>query len=442
MVTPLMTWNVKQARWFIKYRKKQYTVSPGALKTAPTKEASAKAANDWWEAKKQELDKQVTHKPAILPPLSPEEVDRLRAIHPGITDSELAPVIREEQEAREAQRLRTKAFWAEADAADRLYAAHKRKVQAGATVAANVKDFLETKKRSITLNEVTKDRWDSLRTSLEQFRDWIGGETHLESIDEETLVRYRNHLIDKVDVGNLSTYTARDRLDSVRQFLRDRWQLHKLENLPRNVDSRDLPITAHPAKVRTFTVEEVKTLLKDASERTRLYLLLMLNLGYLQTDISELRHEDVDWKQGFVEKKRHKTERYKHVPTVRYKLWTETFDLLKKHQSSDPERVLVTEDGKPLKQSRIKANGKLHKTSAITEAWKRLAKKTNTMKPVKLIRKTAADLLDGHQEHGRYSLHFLGHSSRSVALKHYITPKQNQFDAAVKWLGEQFGVKV
>jgi hypothetical protein len=55
MTTPSITWNAKQQRWFAKYHHKQYTVSPKILGTAPTKEASVRAANDWWRDKRKEL---------------------------------------------------------------------------------------------------------------------------------------------------------------------------------------------------------------------------------------------------------------------------------------------------------------------------------------------------------------------------------------------------
>jgi hypothetical protein len=58
---------------------------------------------------------------------------------------------------------------------------------------------------------------------------------------------------------------------------------------------------------------------------------------------------------------------------------------------------------------------------------------------MKLLRKTAASLLDSHPEFGRYSQLFLGHSPRTIADRHYIKPSQERFDAAVLWLGKQLG---
>ena len=51
-----MTWNPRQKRWLKKYRGKMYSVSPHQLQGPPTKDGSRQAANQWWEAKKRELD--------------------------------------------------------------------------------------------------------------------------------------------------------------------------------------------------------------------------------------------------------------------------------------------------------------------------------------------------------------------------------------------------
>lgn len=66
-------------------------------------------------------------------------------------------------------------------------------------------------------------------------------------------------------------------------------------------------------------------------ERMQLYLLLMLNCGMYQNDIAELRSDEVHWKAGTLTRARSKT-RERGGPVVTYKLWPETFALLKKHR--------------------------------------------------------------------------------------------------------------
>ena len=79
----------------------------------------------------------------------------------------------------------------------------------------------------------------------------------------------------------------------------------------------------------------------------------MMNCGMQQSDISDLRHEEVDWRAGRLGRKRSKTKKHGDVPVVVYKLWPETFTLLKQQRTNDPERVLLNESGRPLKQTAL-----------------------------------------------------------------------------------------
>ena len=107
------------------------------------------------------------------------------------------------------------------------------------------------------------------------------------------LDRFFEHLQSQVDREELSPYTARDRLQCLKQFVG--WAVDQ-ERIPplRVVKSKDFSITVPQQKVITFTDDEVGLLLTNASESTRLYLLLMLNCGMTQADISDLEQEKVD----------------------------------------------------------------------------------------------------------------------------------------------------
>jgi integrase len=98
----------------------------------------------------------------------------------------------------------------------------------------------------------------------------------------------------------------------------------RLIPLPGNIRSRRFRFNhSAPSKIETFTVEEVHTLLKTCegfSDRTKLYLLLMLNCGMYQNDIAELQQDEVNWKAGTLTRARSKT-RERHGPVVTYKLW-------------------------------------------------------------------------------------------------------------------------
>src|SRR3954447_7940393 len=56
MINDSMTWEPAKARWRKMYRGRMYTVSCSRLGCPPTKLDSYKAANDWWLAKRAEID--------------------------------------------------------------------------------------------------------------------------------------------------------------------------------------------------------------------------------------------------------------------------------------------------------------------------------------------------------------------------------------------------
>ena len=56
MINETMTWEPAKARWRKMYRGRMYTVSCYRLASPPTKVGSYKAANDWWVAKRAEID--------------------------------------------------------------------------------------------------------------------------------------------------------------------------------------------------------------------------------------------------------------------------------------------------------------------------------------------------------------------------------------------------
>jgi integrase len=162
----------------------------------------------------------------------------------------------------------------------------------------------------------------------------------------------------------------------------------------------------------------------------------MLNCGFTQQDIADLHPSEVDWEQGRIRRKRSKTSDRDKVPVVDYILWRETFDLLIRYRSSDPDHVLVTESGKAWLRDHIHDDGARSRTDAIQSNYRRL--EVEGKQPLKMLRKASSTLLDGSPDHGRYAVHFLGHAP-DIAHRHYISSNGASFDSAIRWLGEQFG---
>lgn len=188
-------------------------------------------------------------------------------------------------------------------------------------------------------------------------------------------------------------------------------------------------------------MEAVQRALRNATEMTKLYILLALNCGMTQTDIAKLRQDQVDWQAGRIVRKRSKTEHHENTPVVNYKLWAETFRLLKKYRAAKGELVLLNIKGMPLIVEKESPDGKKRylRNDNIGVAFGKLQRRLK-LGPFKLFRKTSSSMLGESNEFARYAQYFLAQAPSTIADAHYVKPSQVQFDAAVKWLGEQFGL--
>ncbi len=221
------------------------------------------------------------------------------------------------------------------------------------TIAGAVDSFLVRQRARVSAGQISAGWYDCLQRCVKHFVGFVGGRFGVNHINGAVLEAY--HTLVMVKVGNgWSPEYAQTYMSAAKQFVR--WLDHNefIERLPRNINSNDLRITITPHKVRTFAVEEIKTLLAHAPDRTRLFLLLMLNIGATQKDISDLRPDELDWTKGRIIRKRSKTRNGGSVPTIEYPLWWETFDLLRKYGERQGERVLRNEDGGALKVEELR----------------------------------------------------------------------------------------
>lgn len=487
----LMVWIKSERRWQKKYRGKRYAVSPRQLGTDPTKEASRQAANSWWEKKQAEIDNTLgaakKHPAAVVkeyqgeieqfrlyakwqrrygvaeeaeraeaaverltealksddPPFPLEAYHREPAYHEIYTGNEgKYPNPWDDPNDEEYLRNEYQAeMWRERLAQIKREEQAEKAVPKENTVRVHVDEYLKFRKARVAVGKNTLGTFDTYRGRLLVFRKWIDPSLPVEALNEATWERFYVYLAGQVQAGDMSQSTMVGTLGAAREFIRSRWERRFIE-LPRNLHSRSLAVSAPLKQIEVFSTEEIQTLLKAASERERLYLLLMLNFGAYPVDIAALRQDEVNWSEGRIFRKRTKTRgRSEAVPMVDYRLWKTAFDLLVKNRSSHPELVLLNERGSPLWTEKEGTNGWVIRNSNIRCAFSRLQKKTEITKPLKLLRKTSATKLEEHSEYGRYAEYFLGEAPSSVASRHYVKPSKEQFDAAVQWLGEQFGIK-
>jgi integrase len=434
----LMGWVPSMKRWQKRYKGKLYTVSPRRLGVEPrTKSASRDVANEWWEKKRAEIDEQAA--PAI--PEAEMEDPELRLqfpIPPEIIEIAEVP----EDEHSDEQRL-ILAKWKQ-KVADQVkphirgFKDYCRDEPTDMSLAHHVQRFLDRKLVEVDAGEITSGRYESYRCEIEAFQGWVGAESAIQAVSAAILEDYLTHLQKEVSRKAITAKTAAGRLNTVKQFIRGLWEV-ELIGLPRNIDSRKMKITVPAPKKRIIPLRDVKNLFKTAEGRVRLYLLLMLNCGFGQTDIATLRHDEVDWKKGRIQRKRSKTKKHDRVPEVNYPLWSETFQLLRHYRSNHETLALVNKDSRPLRYEQI-VDGKNKVSDAIKSAYWRLQRRTKTSYPLKLFRKTSSSMIASHDFHAKYVQHFLGHAPATVADKHYVVPSQEQFDKAIRWLGRQLGL--
>jgi integrase len=452
-----------------------YSVSPRQLDSEPTKEASRLAANDWWAKKQSEIDEKLgkakKHPAQLLVQYEDAiEIHRLYAKwqrkygNPSEAESSetmiewLREALKTDDPPFPLTKLQADPRWRTArdldlDDQEAFYLLwfdrfHRIKQEERneqlVPVENTVRAYIDAYFDLCKVQAVAKGKlgtYHSNKQRLEVFRNWIDPFAPLEDINESLWERYCVYLSNRVASGEIGPATMKDYQSAARTFIRSMWEKRLIE-LPRNLTSRKLSVTIPLKDPVLFTKDEIQILLNAANPRQKLYLLLGLNCGMYPVDIALLRQDEVDWKRGRINRKRTKTRnRSENVPRVDYYLWRETFDLLKRYRSEHPEVVLVNKSGNLLWVEKEK-NGKFDRNNNIKSSWFRLVQTVlgKKKKPLKALRKTPATILENSQ-YGRFAEHFLGEAPKTVASRHYTHKNGEEFDAAIKWLGKQLGVR-
>ncbi len=495
MPTPeLMTWVPSRRRWTRMHKGKRFWVSCKALGVPETKEDSLHAANQWWRDKQAELDY------AIKPGRVPAPMEDLAAASLGVApdlfgnvrhlleqallrevaqqpkgqcdprgDDEIpidppSPV--EDAETirrREIMGLLERLLFGELSSLPPAVAGHlpparvqqverAAKELRGETVAASgesgktvkslVEKWLKVKMDEVTTGQLSAVRLASIRVHIAHVANYLGEDADAAGIDEDKLSGIFNYCVSKLaerqqspDSGWSKAY-AKEVFLAARCWARWLVEEHVIDE-PRNLNSRRFAFGSANENIETFEAEEVRRIVSEATAKLRLALLLQLNCGATQADVSDLLDSEVDWLAGRIVRKRSKTRKRANTPTVNYLLWPATFALLQEHRSGQ-QRVLVTKTGKPFVYKRL-IEGNYRAVDSFGDLFRRLQKRLGLKKPMKLLRKTSATLLKSHPVHAQFVDLFLGHAPATMADKHYAAPPQVLFDEAVTWLGQQLG---
>jgi integrase len=233
--------------------------------------------------------------------------------------------------------------------------------------------------------------------------------------------------------SDLSAGAKKKRWGFFKRLVRYFWE-NNLIPLPRNLDSRSMRFVVTTKAVKTWPLSDVRECLAGLKPRMRLYALLGLNCGMTNVDIARLRKDQVNLMNGRLTRKRVKTEAHELVPVVDYSLWPETLQLLTLCWSKHPELTVTSVKGTCLLETRLEGDAFKEK-DLIGLMWQRTKPKPKI--PLKGFRSISATLLESHESYGRYKGHFLGHSPKSIADRHYTAPSGELFDCIVAWLHDQ-----
>jgi integrase len=312
---------------------------------------------------------------------------------------------------------------------DRIANEQVEDVPENRTIGFQVGLYLDTEAVRHRSGQLSASELDSVRRCLRYFRDWIGSETLVERLNGEAVNSYYEHLLSL----SISVEYKRKRLRFARSFI-EYVATKGLIPIPLNLRHKRHRFKGGPQAISTMTVEEFRKLFEAAKGQLRLHLLLMANCGMTQVDVSDLLQSEVDWRDGRIIRKRSKTKDQPNVPTVNYKLWPTTFELLKFYREKRGPLVLLTATKQPWKSDVVRGESR-SKIDYIAEAFEELGSEYT----LKIIRKTSASLLKTQRDYQSFDGLFLAHSPKSVAERYYSATSQSLFDEAVAWLGQRYG---
>ncbi len=420
-----MSWEGKPYyRWVKMFKGVRYRLTCEALglrRDGWTKEDSWQAANQWWQDRLAELGQK---------PKAEQQVEEVIEAAGGL-EKWVDAAVKGQAAAEELERLTHMIGREEAqpDQDVEITQAVLSKAVKGPAISKNRTVEYQTEQYLALLRPRLKVKsYKEIQLFMPSLVKIIGND--IDAINEESVKVFWGHLT----ATGLGQSSRKKLMGFFRRFVRYLWE-HEGITLPKNLDSELFKVKVTTRAVKTWPLATVRAVLEKLKPNLKLYALLGLNCGFTNMDIANINKGAVDLEKGRLVHKRIKTHEQSSVPTVEYKLWPETVELLGKFQSKHPDLFLVSMKGTPLVSTVYDKEGEAHLKDMVVQQWRRYAADL----PIKLknFRSIGATLLEEHAVYGRYASHFLGHSPKTIAGKHYVAPSQNNFDEALDWLREQ-----
>jgi integrase len=316
----------------------------------------------------------------------------------------------------------------------------------------HIDKYLEARERDCALKKIAPGRLKKIGCALDSYKNWspiisggvdrIGTKEHIES--------YHSFLAKRVLAIEIKPKYANDLFGEFKTLINWLVKEEVLKEFPRclQLKGNGYRFVVKRQKPITVPLEWVHRILDAASPRLRLCIMLTLNCGFGASEIGKLEKDEYDPATGRITHKRYKTEKSDSTPTVCYKLWQETKELLdqeienrKKYPklSGSAKYLLVNTNGKPLWNESVDTGKSDNISSAFKRLIVKLRKTDSEMPPVAYyqFRKTSATLIFNQPEFTRLDWLWLGHAPNTMAGQSYSAAENEILDRCIAWLHDR-----
>jgi hypothetical protein len=164
-------------------------------------------------------------------------------------------------------------------------------------VAAYVEKYLAAQRAQVDAGQMTSAAYDLNRTRLGHFLAFSGLPAEMGSVDADTLDTYYQYVLKKLRKAGQKEGWSVDYVKGVfnqaRRFIRYSARRCGACQMPANIDDPfKFGLTAK--KVLTWTPIEFMQVIDETPGKLKLCLLLMVNCGMTQKDVSDLLDDEVD----------------------------------------------------------------------------------------------------------------------------------------------------
>jgi integrase len=448
----LMSWTAEKKRWRKTYNKTQYVVFCSELNLPEedwTELGSYKFANEWWIAKRAEIEfapKQLP--PEILDVLSKQKNKADYLLRKGMfVEAELYKEAYEnalelvkageydvpDYDPLAYARLRALKVVADVDSVERL---DPKSLELFLGTDALWKERFRNDKEPEQSKKIGYhlDKWYALiharakPTSISNIHGYYQLFKNIQfenrsvfnenmSVDEITRDKFRE-VFEAISAQSGQVATKKKKFSFFKSFIKYLAEEGIIAK-PTNFESSYICFNTVQTEKIPPDIAEIRKFLEVLPDRLKLYVLLALNTGMNNADIGKLQHNQIDYQKRTLTKRRVKTSDNKNAPTVRYILWAETYDLIMKERASSGQFVL-TANGKCLyEDEKVENNARVY--DRIKVQWRAFLRKNPHLKKylLKEFRYFSGDLLNQSLKYRSYRDPFLSHAPRSTGDRYY-----------------------